>query len=94
MSSTASLLKNSIDIASGDIANILSRLSRRPYITQEVIYGSGEPITPNEYTGNGDVQEFRWTTTIRDAFLNGNIAGLQNLDNRGKPLLHHLLFSF
>jgi hypothetical protein len=79
------LFKNSIDIASGDIANILSRLSRRPYITQEVIWGAGEPITPNEYTGNGDVQEFRWTTTIRDAFLNGNIAGLQNLDNRGEP---------
>ncbi|RXW23024.1 hypothetical protein EST38_g2834 [Candolleomyces aberdarensis] len=70
-------------IASGDVSNILSRLSRKPYITQEVIYGPGEPITPNEYTGNGDVQEFRWTTTIRDAFLNGDIASLQSLDNRG-----------
>lgn len=86
----------------GDIANILGRLSRRPYITQEVIFGAGEPIQPSEYTGNGDVQEwvnflsrilvsftkyfavrFRYTTTIRDAFLGGGISSLQNLDNRG-----------
>lgn len=70
-------------IAAGDLANIIGRLSRKPYITQEVIFGSGEPVTPNEYTGNGDVQEFRYTSTIKDAFLNGNIAALQNLDNRG-----------
>ena len=43
------------DIASGDIANILSRLTRRPYITQEVIFGAGEPITPSEYVNNGKV---------------------------------------
>ncbi|KAK6980929.1 alpha-amylase [Favolaschia claudopus] len=67
----------------GDIANIISRLSRRPYITQEVIWGSGEPIQPSEYVGNGDVQEFRYTTTVRDAFSGGGISGLQNLDNRG-----------
>lgn len=45
------------DIATGDIANILGRLSRSPYITQEVIFGGGEPITPAEYVSNGDVQE-------------------------------------
>ena len=49
--------KTVIDIAVGDIANILGRLNGNPYITQEVIYGGGEPITPNQYTGNGDVQE-------------------------------------
>ncbi|KAI0071345.1 glycoside hydrolase [Panus rudis PR-1116 ss-1] len=70
-------------IASTDLANILGRLNGTPYITQEVIYGAGEPITPNEYTGNGDVQEFRYTSALKDAFLNGNIASLQDLDNRG-----------
>ncbi|TEB26677.1 glycoside hydrolase [Coprinellus micaceus] len=70
-------------IASGDIANIIGRLSRRPYITQEVIYGGGEPVQPSEYTGNGDVQEFRYTSTLRDAFLNGDISGLQDFGNRG-----------
>ena len=45
------------DIASTDLANITSRFTRAPYISQEVIYGAGEPITPNEYVGIGDVQE-------------------------------------
>ncbi|XP_006456377.1 hypothetical protein AGABI2DRAFT_211295 [Agaricus bisporus var. bisporus H97] len=70
-------------ISAGDLSNILGRLSRRPYISQEVIFGGGEPIQPSEYTGNGDVQEFRYTTTIRDAFSGGGISSLQNLDNRG-----------
>ena len=47
-----------IDIPASDIANILSRLSRIPYITQETIWGAGEPIQPTEYIGNGDAQEW------------------------------------
>ena len=43
-----------VDINVTDIANILSRLDETVYITQEVIYGEGEPITPNQYTGNGE----------------------------------------
>ncbi|KAJ7208225.1 glycoside hydrolase [Mycena pura] len=66
-----------------DIANILSRLTSKPYISQEVIWGSGEPIQPSEYVGNGDVQEFRYTTALKNAFLSGGISGLQNLDNQG-----------
>ncbi|KAG8745051.1 hypothetical protein FRC12_014677 [Ceratobasidium sp. 428] len=70
-------------IATGDISNILSRLSRRPYITQEVIFGNGEEVTPTEYTGNGDVQEFRYTSAVQGAFSSGNIAGLNGLENNG-----------
>ncbi|KAI9433226.1 glycoside hydrolase [Lactarius indigo] len=66
-----------------DIANILTRLTTRPYITQEVIYGAGEPVTPALYTGNGDVQEFRYTYTMKDAFLTSGLSSLQDLDNRG-----------
>ncbi|KIJ56431.1 carbohydrate-binding module family 20 protein, partial [Sphaerobolus stellatus SS14] len=69
-----------------DIANILSRLNStsKPYITQEVIYGAGEPITPNQYTGNGDVQEFRYTSTLQSAFSGSQaLSSLQNLDNLG-----------
>jgi len=33
-----------------DIANISSRLTRQPYITQEVIYGDNEGVTPAMYT--------------------------------------------
>ncbi|EUC56002.1 glycoside hydrolase family 13 protein [Rhizoctonia solani AG-3 Rhs1AP] len=70
-------------MAAGDIANILSRLSSKPYITQEVIFGSGEPVQPSEYTGNGDVQEFRYTSAIRDAFQSGGISSLNGLESRG-----------
>ncbi|KAG8721907.1 hypothetical protein FRC09_007153 [Ceratobasidium sp. 395] len=70
-------------IATGDIGNILSRLSQRPYITQEVIFGNGEEVTPTEYTGNGDVQEFRYTSAMQGAFSSGNIAGLNGLENNG-----------
>jgi len=71
------------DINPDDIANILSRLTTRPYVTQEVIYGDGQPVTPALYTGNGDVQEFRYTSTLRDGFLTSGITWLQDLDNRG-----------
>ncbi|KAI9456014.1 glycoside hydrolase [Lactarius psammicola] len=66
-----------------DIANILTRLTSRPYVTQEVIYGAGEPVTPALYTANGDVQEFRYTSALKDAFLTSGISSLQDLDNRG-----------
>ncbi|KAJ7693086.1 glycoside hydrolase [Mycena rosella] len=63
-----------------DIANILGRLTAKPYITQEVIWGAGEPIQPSEYVGNG---EFRYTTAVKNAFSGGGISSLQNLDNQG-----------
>ncbi|KAK7047174.1 hypothetical protein VNI00_006840 [Paramarasmius palmivorus] len=70
-------------IPATDLANILGRLNSSPYVTQEVIFGAGEPIQPSEYVGNGDVQEFRYTTTIRDAFLSSGISNLQDLENKG-----------
>ncbi|GJJ13001.1 hypothetical protein Clacol_007250 [Clathrus columnatus] len=70
------------DINVSDIANILSRLTSVPYITQEVIYGEGQPVTPNMYIGNGDVQEF--TTAVQSAFTgNTPLTSLQDLDNQG-----------
>jgi hypothetical protein len=66
-----------------DIANILSQLTTQPYVTQEVVYGDGQPVTPALYTGNGDVQEFRYTSKLRAAFLTSGISSLQNLDNQG-----------
>ncbi|KAI0246821.1 glycoside hydrolase [Lactifluus subvellereus] len=66
-----------------DIANISSRLTTKPYITQEVIWGAGGAVTPDMYTGNGDVQEFRYTTSLMNSFLSTGISSLQNLDNQG-----------
>ncbi|KDQ08018.1 glycoside hydrolase family 13 protein [Botryobasidium botryosum FD-172 SS1] len=61
-----------------DIAAILGKLTRPPYISQEVIFGAGEPITPNEYTPNGDVQEFRYTSALKSAFEGQGISSLPN----------------
>ncbi|KAH8110895.1 glycoside hydrolase family 13 protein, partial [Phellopilus nigrolimitatus] len=83
-------------MAATDIANITSRFSRAPYITQEashkihilrclVIYGAGEPIQPSEYVGIGmlSISLFRYTTAVQNAFSSNGISGLQNLDNQG-----------
>ncbi|PBK84861.1 glycoside hydrolase family 13 protein [Armillaria gallica] len=67
-------------IAADDLANITSRFSSSPYITQEVIWGAGEAVQPSEYVGIGDVQEFRYTTALQTAFTGGSISGLENLD--------------
>ncbi|KAJ7064448.1 glycoside hydrolase family 13 protein [Mycena amicta] len=69
-------------IAATDIANILSRLTSKPYITQEVTWGVNQP-QPSEYVGNGDVQEFRYTAALKTAFSGGGISALQNLDGQG-----------
>ncbi|KAF8594589.1 glycoside hydrolase [Ceratobasidium sp. AG-I] len=70
-------------IPASDISNILGRLSTKPYVTQEVGAGSTEPIQPSEYVGNGDVQEFRYTSALQDAFQSGGISSLNNLESRG-----------
>ena len=45
--------RNVSDIAATDLANITSRFNSTPYITQEVIWGAGEPIQPSEYVDIG-----------------------------------------
>ncbi|RZA07269.1 MAG: alpha-amlyase, partial [Moraxellaceae bacterium] len=49
-----------------DISNIIGRLIGQPYIFQEVISSSSEPlqVQANQYTYNGDVTEFNFTNTI------------------------------
>ncbi|GAA5529106.1 carbohydrate-binding module family 20 domain-containing protein [Herpetosiphon gulosus] len=62
---------------SADIANIMSRASN-PYIYQEVIDQGGEPITSGEYTGNGDVTEFKYSTNIGRMFKTDKLANMSN----------------
>ncbi|KZW01365.1 glycoside hydrolase family 13 protein [Exidia glandulosa HHB12029] len=64
-------------MAATEINGILGKMTTSPqYVTQEVIFGAGEPILPSEYTGNGNVQEFRFTSTLQDAFSSGGISSL------------------
>ncbi len=66
-------------MAAGDLANIKSRLTNpSAYWKQEVIHGAGEAVQPTEYTGNGDVQEFRYAYDLKRVFNNENLAYLKN----------------
>ncbi|MEU9334537.1 alpha-amylase family protein [Streptomyces sp. NPDC048290] len=66
-------------IPAADLANIKSRLTNpSAYWKQEVIYGAGEAVQPTEYTGNGDVQEFRYAYDLKRVFNNENLAYLKN----------------
>ncbi|WP_432103029.1 carbohydrate-binding module family 20 domain-containing protein [Streptomyces sp. bgisy091] len=63
----------------GDLANIKSRLTDpNVYWKQEAIYGGGEAVSPSEYLGNGDVQEFRYARSLKQVFNNENLANLKN----------------
>ncbi|WP_330176139.1 alpha-amylase family glycosyl hydrolase [Streptomyces sp. NBC_01498] len=62
-----------------DLANIKSRLSNPGvYWKQEAIFGGGEAVSPSEYLGTGDVQEFRYGRGLKQVFLNENLAYLKN----------------
>ncbi|MFJ8935666.1 alpha-amylase family protein [Streptomyces sp. NPDC102365] len=66
-------------IPAADLANIKGRLSNTgAYWKQEVIYGAGEAVQPTEYTGTGDVQEFRYAFDLKRVFNNENLAYLKN----------------
>ncbi|MFD9106891.1 alpha-amylase [Streptomyces bottropensis] len=66
-------------IPAADLANIRSRLNNTSvYWKQEAIHGSGEAVQPSEYTGNGDVQEFRYAFDLKRVFNNENLAYLKN----------------
>ncbi|MEU1469846.1 carbohydrate-binding module family 20 domain-containing protein [Streptomyces sp. NPDC005761] len=62
-----------------DLANIKSRLSNSGvYWKQEAIYGGGEAVSPDEYAGTGDVQEFRYARSLKQVFNSENLANLKN----------------
>ncbi|MFF4897243.1 alpha-amylase family protein [Streptomyces sp. NPDC001068] len=66
-------------IPAEDLADIKSRLTNpSAYWKQEVIYGAGEAVQPTEYTGNGDVQEFRYAYDLKRVFNDENLAYLKN----------------
>ncbi|MFF3875121.1 alpha-amylase family protein [Streptomyces sp. NPDC001978] len=66
-------------IDTADLANIKSRLTNsNAYWKQEAIYGAGEAVQPTEYTGNGDVQEFRYAYDLKRVFNNERLAYLSN----------------
>ncbi|MEU9038165.1 carbohydrate-binding module family 20 domain-containing protein [Streptomyces sp. NPDC048352] len=62
-----------------DLANIKSRLvNPGAYWKQEAIHGAGEAVSPAEYLGTGDVQEFRYARDLKRVFQSENLAYLKN----------------
>ncbi|MDG4765451.1 carbohydrate-binding module family 20 domain-containing protein [Solwaraspora sp. WMMD406] len=67
-------------IAAADLAAIRSKMSNpNAYWIQEVIHGAGEAVQPGEYTGTGDVQEFRYARDLRRIFLDERLAYLRTI---------------
>ncbi|MGI5118195.1 carbohydrate-binding module family 20 domain-containing protein [Marinactinospora thermotolerans] len=73
-------------MAVADIAAITAGLNDvpgwggRPYVYQEVIEDAA--IRPDEYTGQGDVTDFRYHREVSNAFKQGNLSGLRDLSGR------------
>src|SRR3954451_10178802 len=62
-----------------DLSAVFGGVTGDPYVYQEVIEGgAGEPA-PEEYTGLGDVTEFRYGDVVGAAFKNGSLANLNNV---------------
>ncbi|MFF3322744.1 carbohydrate-binding module family 20 domain-containing protein [Streptomyces sp. NPDC002889] len=62
-----------------DLAAIRAKLTDTGvYWKQEAIHGAGEAVSPSEYLGNGDVQEFRYARDLKRVFTSENLAYLKN----------------
>lgn len=68
-------------MASDDIAAITSVLKPGTVIMQEVIRGAGEPIQPEQYTGNGQVYEFAWGTGLLTGTPDPSSGGFVDSDD-------------
>ncbi|MFE1772291.1 alpha-amylase family protein [Streptomyces sp. NPDC059008] len=66
-------------ISATDVAAIKGKMSDPGYWVQEVIHGAGEAVQPDEYTGIGDVDEFRYGSHLKSAFQGGDIAQLKSV---------------
>ncbi|MEU9118278.1 alpha-amylase family protein [Streptomyces sp. NPDC048506] len=66
-------------ISATDVAAIKGKMRDPGHWVQEVIYGAGEAVRPDEYTGIGDVDEFRYGSHLKSAFQSGNIAQLKSV---------------
>jgi alpha-amylase len=62
-----------------DLQAVYGGLAGNPYIFQETIEGGPGEISPTEYTGIGDVTEFRYGDAVGGAFRTGNLSNLNNL---------------
>ena len=66
-------------VAAADLAAIKAKLTNpNIFWVHEVIYGAGEAVQPTEYTGSGDVDEFRAAYDLKRVFTSEKLAYLSN----------------
>ncbi|OJV58340.1 MAG: alpha-amlyase [Cellulomonas sp. 73-145] len=70
-------------MAPEDIAAFTASLPAGTGVVQEVIRGSGEPITPEQYLANGKVLEFSWGRDVK-GMLAGSIGPVLALGTGGR----------
>jgi alpha-amylase len=70
-------------IAAEDVIGILKYVDGKPFTVQEVIDRGGEPITAEEYAGNGHVTEFRYASALIEAFKHGAVDALNQIGGKG-----------
>ena len=64
-------------VAAADLTAIKAKLADPgTFWVQEVIHGAGEAVQPEEYLANGDVDEFRYATGLKQVFTGGKLADL------------------
>jgi len=61
-----------------DIQGVMSKVSGSPFVFQEVIDQGGEAISAGEYTGIGNVTEFKYSTNLGNTFRDGKLSWLEN----------------
>ncbi|MFE6227744.1 MULTISPECIES: carbohydrate-binding module family 20 domain-containing protein [unclassified Streptomyces] len=62
-----------------DLAAIKAKLTNpNAYWKLEAIHGAGEAVSPSEYLGSGDVQEFRYARDLKRVLQNEKLAYLKN----------------
>jgi alpha-amylase len=61
-----------------DIAAIEAMLTQPVFIYQDVQYGAGQPVTPEEYEGTGSLLEFRYGWDLYGVFTSGSLASLSD----------------
>lgn len=66
-------------ISAGDLAAIKAKTSDQgKFWVSETIYGAGEAVQPDEYTGLGDVDEFRYGRDLKRMFVSERLSYLND----------------
>jgi len=65
-----------------ELAEILRLVDASPVVLQEVPDRGNEPIKAQDYLGNGSVIEVKYPAAMTEAFLNGDLESLHDLEKR------------